>query len=234
MESHSGKSFDDPEVSIVLPSLTINSQSRMSADPPSQDLPDPAKNIRSQFYSDIKVYDTNWCATCLLCKKVQFDKKGVTSNTNRHIKSQHKKEYEKWISQLNESNKDHQVKISNVFSKNSDSTKKRQNSKSVYNDTHPKQMQLSEAISMNLIIELGLPLSLVERPAFIDFMHTVDPKFTITSRRTLSRSIIPQLFNNMNDKLKEICADAKFISLSLDIWTDRRMRAFFAMTGKID
>ncbi|CAF1410417.1 unnamed protein product [Adineta ricciae] len=197
MESHSDKSFDNPEVSILLLPLTPTSQSQISSDLSSQNLnlPDPAKNIRSQFYSDIKTYDTNWCATCLLCKKVQFDKKGVTSNTNRHVKSQHKKEYEKWVSQLNESNKNNQVKISDALSKNSDCTKKRQNSKPVYHDAHPRQTQLSEAISMNLIIELGLPLSLVERPAFIDFMYTVDPKFTITSRRTLSRSVIPQLFN---------------------------------------
>mgnify|MGYP006892817860 FL=1 len=87
---------------------------------------------------------------------------------------------------------------------------------------------------MNSIIELGLPLSLVKRPAFVEFMSKVGPKFSVTSRRPLSRSIIPQLFNNMNEKLKEICDDAKFISLTLDIWTDRRMRAFYAMTGKIE
>jgi hypothetical protein len=35
----------------------------------------------------------------------------------------------------------------------------------------------------------------------------------------------------MNDELKKFCIGSQFISLSLDIWTDRRLRAFFAMTG---
>ena len=64
-------------------------------------------------------------------------------------------------------------------------------------------------------------------------MNLVDPKFTITSRRTLSRSIVPRLYNNMNKELKRFCDQVEFISLTLDIWTDRRMRAFYAMTGKI-
>jgi hypothetical protein len=64
-------------------------------------------------------------------------------------------------------------------------------------------------------------------------MNTVDPKFTITSRRTLSRTTIPHLYNAMNDELKKFCNQSQFISLTLDIWTDRRLRAFFAMTGMI-
>ena len=65
-------------------------------------------------------------------------------------------------------------------------------------------------------------------------MNLVDPKFTITSRRTLSRSTVPRLYNNMNKELKRFCDhQVEFISLTLDIWTDRRMRAFYAMTGKI-
>jgi hypothetical protein len=64
-------------------------------------------------------------------------------------------------------------------------------------------------------------------------MNLVDPKFTITSRQTLSRSTIPHLCNNMNKELIRFCDEVEFISLTLDIWTDRRVRAFYAMTGKI-
>jgi len=31
-------------------------------------------------------------------------------------------------------------------------------------------------------------------------------------------------------KLKQACRDAQFVSLTLDVWTDRRMRAFLAVT----
>ncbi|CAF1314804.1 unnamed protein product, partial [Rotaria sp. Silwood1] len=36
-------------------------------------------------------------------------------------------------------------------------------------------------------------------------MNTIDPKFTMTSRRALSRTTIPRLYNTMNDELKKFC-----------------------------
>ena len=158
--------------------------------------------------------------------------KGVTSNIIRHIKTQHKKEHEQWSAQLTQFNSNNQKKISDIFAKNDDPTKNPSSSKSHYHSNHPRQVQLSQAIVSNLIIDLGLPLALVERPSFISFMNLIDPKFTITSRRTLSRSIIPRLYNRMNNELKRFCDEVEFVSLTLDIWTDRRMRAFYAMTGK--
>lgn len=124
------------------------------------------------------------------------------------------------------------IKISDIFSKADDTTKTTKSSKSSYHANHPRQVELSQAVVVNLIIDLGLPLSLVERESFRSFMNLVDPKFSITSRRTLSRSTIPRLYNNMNKELKKFCDEIEFISLTLDIWTDRRMRAFFSMAGK--
>jgi hypothetical protein len=50
-------------------------------------------------------------------------------------------------------------------------------------------------------IRLDLPLSIVERPAFIRFMKTVNPKFSMTTRRTLSQTTIPSLHEEMHDQL---------------------------------
>ena len=77
-------------------------------------------------------------------------------------------------------------KKSDVFSENDNITKTRTSSETRYHSSHPRQVQLSQAIVINLIIELGLPLSLVERESFINFMSLVEPKFTIISRRTLT------------------------------------------------
>ena len=191
-----------------------------------------SKSIRDKFYCNVKFYQSNWSAECVICHKIQYDNKGVTSNINRHIKSQHANEYKDWFSQLHSNSKD-QKKISEMF------TTKRNKpadapAKAVYNKNHPRQIQLNQSIVDNLIIDLGLPLSLVERSAFIQFMNTVDPKFTMTSRRTLSRSTIPRLYAEMNEKLKALCDQSRFISLTLDLWTDRRTRSFFAMTGEIE
>ncbi|CAF4794062.1 unnamed protein product [Rotaria sp. Silwood2] len=104
-------------------------------------------------------------------------------------------------------------------------------SSSTYSNIHPHQVELQKSIVENLIIELGLPLSLIERPAFINFMSHVDPRFSTISRRTLTRTILPNLYTKMLDGLKSFSSIATSISLTLDLWTDRRQRAFFALTG---
>ncbi|CAF1525311.1 unnamed protein product, partial [Adineta ricciae] len=100
-----------------------------------------------------------------------------------------------------------------------------------YGSNHSRQVELSAAIVNDLIISLGLPLSIVDRSAFINFMSKVDPKFTVTSRRTLTRKTIPILYEQMKNRLKMLCTTATFLSLTLDVWTDRRMRSFFAVSA---
>ncbi|CAF1194011.1 unnamed protein product [Didymodactylos carnosus] len=73
-----------------------------------------------------------------------------------------------------------------------------------YTSGHPRQIQLSKMVTNDLIIGLVLPLSIVERPEFLRAMHTVDPKFVVPSRRS--------------------------ICLTIDTWTDRRMRCFYGIT----
>ncbi|CAF3794554.1 unnamed protein product [Rotaria sp. Silwood1] len=212
---------DTPEICVVSPVSACDISSNSPSKAATESIDNIPKTIRNKFYSNIIFYEKKWSATCTLCGKIQYDSKGVTSNINRHIKTQHKKEYEQWCSQLHQFNNKTQKKISDVFSKNNNITKNRTSAESRYQSSHPRQVQLSQAIVVNLIIELGLPLSLVERESFINFMNLVDPKFTITSRRTLSRSTIPRLYNNMHQELKRFCDQVEFISLTLDIWTDR-------------
>ena len=82
----------------------------------------------------------------------------------------------------------------------------------------------------NLIIDLGLPISIVDHPTFIHAMNIVDPKFTLLSRRTLCRRVLPSALEQITVKIKQACHNSRFVSITLDIWTDRRMRAFLAVT----
>ncbi|CAF2309235.1 unnamed protein product [Rotaria sp. Silwood2] len=82
----------------------------------------------------------------------------------------------------------------------------------------------------DLIIDLGLPLSIVDHPAFVRAMNTIDPRFTVLSRRTLCREALPSALEQVMVKVKQACDDAKFVALTLDVWSDRRMRTFIAIT----
>lgn len=191
------------------------------------------KTARDQFFEDLQhEKDKNrWSAKCKLCKKPKrvIDKFGVTSNFNRHARENHREPYEQWLNECKKVNPVAQkTKITSHFQK-----KKHVPGRRPYNPNDSRQIELSMAIVNDLIIGLGLPLSIVDRPAFINFMNKVDPKFTMTSRRTLTRTTIPSLYHKMNEDLKTFCLTASSLSLALDIWTDRKLRSFFAITGMI-
>jgi hypothetical protein len=190
------------------------------------------KTARDKFFKDIQYEKEKkkWSAECLLCEKSKrvFDRIGVTSNFTRHAREHHKQAFNIWLHELIESKS-----VSSIHQGNKITEHFQKTSRLTYNTSHPRQAELSMSIVNDLIIKLGLPISIVERPAFVNFMKTVDPKFSVTSRRTLSRTTIPLLYEKMQDQLKAFCSTARFLSLALDIWSDRRLRSFFAVTGMI-
>ena len=99
-----------------------------------------------------------------------------------------------------------------------------------YGAQNPRQQELTRMVVNDLIIDLGLPVWIVDHPTFIRAMNIVDSKFTLLSRRTLCRTVLPSALEQIKTKMKQVCDDARFLSLTLDVWTDRRMRAFLAVT----
>ena len=77
---------------------------------------------------------------------------------------------------------------------------------------------------------MGLPLSIVDHTSFKNSMNDVDSKYKPTKRRDLTRSFLPQLLKKCSSKLQEICEKTKYVSLTLDIWCDRRIRSYFGVT----
>ncbi|CAF0795955.1 unnamed protein product [Rotaria sp. Silwood1] len=49
----------------------------------------------------------------------------------------------------------------------------------------------------DLIIDLGLPLPIVDHPTFLRAMNTIYPRFTVLSRRTLCREILPSVLEQV-------------------------------------
>ena len=80
------------------------------------------------------------------------------------------------------------------------------------------------------MVNMGLPLSMVDNASFNNFMNDVDSKYKPVSRRDITRSFLPVLQKRCISKLKEICSEANHVSLTLDLWSDRRMRTYFGIT----
>jgi hypothetical protein len=172
---NSSESSNTSSTISIASSISICSTSKTTneATPKKQRV---AKTVRDEFFRNVIKNEKNWSATCLICDEIILDNIGVTSNVNRHMKNYHQTAYIEWLNKLNELDRQ-QPKILNFVSKKNLLPS---SSKQVYPAGHRRQQELHDAIVQDLIIELGLPLSLVERPEFIKFMSTVDSKFTVT------------------------------------------------------
>ena len=78
---------------------------------------------------------------------------------------------------------------------------------------------------------MGLPLWIVDHVSFNNFMYDGDPKYKLINRRDITRSHLPILHKRCVSKLQEICSQLNYVSLTLDVWSDRRMRSYFGITA---
>jgi hypothetical protein len=76
-----------------------------------------------------------------------------------------------------------------------------------------------------------LPPTIVEHTAFRNFLKTFAPKWKHTSSRYFTNTLLPSLVNNTYNKIKTLLNDVNHLSITVDVWTDRRGRSFIGVTG---
>lgn len=101
-----------------------------------------------------------------------------------------------------------------------------------YSQTHPKQRAITNAIVEDLIVRCNLPLTIIENENFRHFLSVVDPKYTATTYRSVMKQVQGSVAETRT-KLKGIIAEAEEISVTVDIWSDRRMRGFLGITAHV-
>ena len=100
---------------------------------------------------------------------------------------------------------------------------------SFYHPSHHRQRELTDAIISNLIIEGTLPINLVEQSWFRQFMQIVDVKYKAPSRYKITKTL-SEKFQTKRAILKSKLLEAKYVSLTLDMWSDSRMRSYMGIT----
>lgn len=99
-----------------------------------------------------------------------------------------------------------------------------------YGQHNPRQHNLTKSLVLNVIVKCNLPVSLVDNADFRAFLADLDPKFTPPCRQTVTYTILPQLLESQKAKVHAIVDSSSDISLTADIWTDKRCHAFLAVT----
>jgi hypothetical protein len=99
-----------------------------------------------------------------------------------------------------------------------------------YGHSNPRQKSLTNSLVSNLIVKCGLPISLVDNPDFCSFLHDIDPRYQTPCRQTVTYTLLPQLLGYKQTKLHDILECFTDLSLTADIWTDRRSHAYLGVT----
>ena len=98
-----------------------------------------------------------------------------------------------------------------------------------YSSTHPQQKALTNAILSDLVIDCNLPLSIIEHPSFRHFMKVADSKYNPVCRRTLT-SKTENTTAERRSKLRTQLSNIEHVSVTVDIWSDRRIRGYLGVT----
>lgn len=102
-----------------------------------------------------------------------------------------------------------------------------------WSSDNPKSITLTKKIGIWMAKSLH-PYSLVEEEGLKDVLNEAVPKYTIPSRTTFSRNVIPQLYDEKRQQIMhELQSDlgtAESISLTSDLWTSRTNDPYLALT----
>ncbi len=75
-----------------------------------------------------------------------------------------------------------------------------------------------------------LALSLVESLAFKMFVHTLDPRYTLPSRKHLSTKLLTEKQKAIQCRLIELLGSVECVSVTLDMWSNRQMKGYIGIT----
>ena len=75
-------------------------------------------------------------------------------------------------------------------------------------------------------------MALDYQPLSVDHLHTVEPRYKISSRKYFTVNVLPTIKRNIGTKLCKLLEDVEFLSLTTDIWsTSLTNESFISMHG---
>lgn len=92
-----------------------------------------------------------------------------------------------------------------------------------------KQKTLDEELAKLIALDYQ-PLSIVEDKGFRSFTNALNPSYILPSRKTLSKSLIPQLYDKTRAALQERIDKASAVSLTTDCWTSIATCSYMSIT----
>jgi len=89
---------------------------------------------------------------------------------------------------------------------------------------------ITESLVRNLIIGCGLPVSIVNHPNFRQFCKDMENRYDPPCRQTVTNVLIPRVVEKEKERLKDKLEQCSSVSLTADIWSDRRCHSYLGVT----
>ena len=86
--------------------------------------------------------------------------------------------------------------------------------------TSQRAQSITRSIGKFIALDMR-PYSVVENKGFKDLLHVLEPKYTIPSRPHITDTVIPALYNETREMVKNDISNAESISITTDGWTSR-------------
>ena len=94
-----------------------------------------------------------------------------------------------------------------------------------------RQLELTRALVSIFASNPYIPHSLLDNPEFRNFLAIMQPAYTLPSRKTLIRKLLPERRAILHNNIIHLAESARAVSLTIDIWSSRQMRSFLGITG---
>ena len=102
--------------------------------------------------------------------------------------------------------------------------------KTPYPPNSMKTKAITRAIAVFIAGDLR-PLSVVDRLAFRNMVHELDPQYKLPTRRHFTEKVMPQLYAEVRTVVENKIKNAQHIALTTDSWTSRACESYIAVTA---
>ena len=93
-----------------------------------------------------------------------------------------------------------------------------------------RQKKINKCLIELIVTDLQ-PFSIVEDIGFINYTRALDQSFKLPSRTTLSRTLLPQLYEKCVVNVQEMLNNSEHIALTTDTWTSLACEGYMAITA---
>ena len=77
-----------------------------------------------------------------------------------------------------------------------------------------------------MLVKLMLPISIIEKPAWKEYIEILDPSYSMPRTRTIQNTHLTFLKTQVLDKVKAQVNSLEWVNVSVDGWPDATMRGY--------